>query len=171
MKKIIYLFLLLLTFGCTNSKGVYWCGDHPCINKKEKIAYFKKTMIVEIKNPKNFKSDSESEKIINQAKINEKKRIIQELSLKKREKIEKKNQIKKDKEILKRMKKKEKKRIKEEKKIAKQNKKLNKKTKIVKIELPDKKQEISSQKFSELAEMIVKKSDSKPFPNINDIDE
>ena len=46
-----YNFINFLTFivCCSNGKRVYWCGDHACINNKEKEAYFKKTMIVEIK--------------------------------------------------------------------------------------------------------------------------
>ena len=70
--------------SCTNNKGVYWCGDHPCINKEEKEAYFKKTMIVEVKNynkDKN-KNDSEIERLMNQAKLDEKKRINNENQIK-----------------------------------------------------------------------------------------
>ena len=57
----MFFFLVL---GCSNSKVVYWCGDHPCINNKEKEAYFKKTMIVETKNIKkgSYKGDTEIEK-------------------------------------------------------------------------------------------------------------
>ena len=44
---IVLLFIILLS--CTNKKEVYWCGDHACINNKEKKAYFKKTMIVEVR--------------------------------------------------------------------------------------------------------------------------
>ena len=38
--------------NCSNNKTIYWCGDHPCINKKEKEAYFKETMIVEVRDLK-----------------------------------------------------------------------------------------------------------------------
>ena len=57
--------MLTFIFSCSSNKGVYWCGDHPCINKDEKEAYFKKNMIVEVKdyNKKNIKKDSEIEKI------------------------------------------------------------------------------------------------------------
>ena len=171
MKKLIYLSIIFLVSSCSSNKGVYWCGDHPCINNKEKIAYFKKTMIVEMKNDEDFKSDSESEKIMNQAKLNEKKRIIKELSLKKRQKIEKKNKLKEEKALRKRMKKEEKKRIKEEKKLAKKNNKTKKKIKANIENVSAEKHEISSKKFSELAEIIIKKSNSKPFPDINNIDE
>ena len=30
-----------MIISCSANKGVYWCGDHSCINKKEKEAYFK----------------------------------------------------------------------------------------------------------------------------------
>ena len=66
-----------MIFSCSTNKNVYWCGDHPCINKKAKEAYFKKTMITEIKDlkNKNYKNDSEIYKIMQQAKLSEKKRI------------------------------------------------------------------------------------------------
>ena len=76
---LIILFTVFLT-SCGSNKKVYWCGDHPCINKKEREAYFKKNMIVEIKtsNNKNKMKKSEIEKVMQQAKANEKKRIKQE---------------------------------------------------------------------------------------------
>ena len=49
MKYLILLIFSLLLFSCSNGKRVYWCGDHACINNKEKESYFKKTMVVEIK--------------------------------------------------------------------------------------------------------------------------
>ena len=50
MKKFFFLIVFFFVLSCSTNKGVYWCGDHPCINKKEKEAYFEKTMIVEVKN-------------------------------------------------------------------------------------------------------------------------
>ena len=47
MRLCIYLFLTFLLLSCSKNQSVYWCGDHACINKKEKEAYFQKTMIVE----------------------------------------------------------------------------------------------------------------------------
>ena len=71
MKKCLFYLIFFFIFGCTNSKVVYWCGDHPCINNKEKEAYFKKTMIVETRSIKkgSYKGDSEIEKLMKQAKI------------------------------------------------------------------------------------------------------
>ena len=69
MKHLILLTFTLLLFSCSNGKKVYWCGDHACINKKEREAYFKKTMIVEVRelNKQNKKSKSELEIIKKQA--------------------------------------------------------------------------------------------------------
>ena len=74
MKILIFLISLMLIISCTSKKGVYWCGDHACINKKEREAYFKKTMIVEIKYSDEINTQtSEYEKILKQAKVKEKK--------------------------------------------------------------------------------------------------
>ena len=74
MKNLLYLIILFIFTSCSTDKGTYWCGDHPCINKKEKEAYFKKTMIVEIKNleKKTSENNLEVEKIIQQARKEEK---------------------------------------------------------------------------------------------------
>ena len=76
MKNIIFLCFLLTIINCAKSNVVYWCGDHPCINNKEKEAYFKKTMIVEIRDLKknSIKDNSEIEKITKRALLNEKKK-------------------------------------------------------------------------------------------------
>ena len=55
---IIFSFFLIV--GCGSSNTVYWCGDHQCINKKEREAYFKKTMIVEVRDTKDFESENKS---------------------------------------------------------------------------------------------------------------
>ena len=64
MKNFSLVIIFAIIVGCSTSKGVYWCGDHPCINKKEREAYFKKTMIVEIRDleDKKYKKDYEYEK-------------------------------------------------------------------------------------------------------------
>ena len=74
MKNIIFLCFLLVITNCARSNVVYWCGDHPCINKKEKEAYFKKTMIVEVRELKGtkFENKSELEKITQQINLEEK---------------------------------------------------------------------------------------------------
>ena len=64
MKNLYFLSIFLIIASCASNKCTYWCGDHPCINKKEREAYFKKTMIVEIKDleNKNYKDVSDIEK-------------------------------------------------------------------------------------------------------------
>ena len=57
MKIIISLLVLIFISSCSNSKKAYWCGDHPCINKEEKQAYFKKNMVVEIRNLKTYEKE------------------------------------------------------------------------------------------------------------------
>ena len=80
MRLFLYLTFFFTLVSCGTSKGVYWCGDHPCVNKKEKEAYFRKNMVVEIRELKKdfFQKNSEIEKIIVQAKLEEKNRIKEE---------------------------------------------------------------------------------------------
>ena len=75
MRKLLLLLLFLFIYSCTGSKTVFWCGDHACINKKEKETYFKKTMTVEVKKirNKNKKNYSANEKILQQVKTDTKK--------------------------------------------------------------------------------------------------
>ena len=122
MRNLLCLVILVFLSSCSNSKSVYWCGDHPCINKKEKESYFKKTMIVEVKSlEKNSREkNSEIEKILQQASLNEKKRINEERDMIKQLKLEEKMKIKKQKELIKQSRIKEKKIAQDEKKLAKQ---------------------------------------------------
>ena len=123
MKKLLYLFLLFIIISCSSGKKVYWCGDHPCINGKEKEAYFKKTMTVEIKelDKATDKNKSEVAKIMKQAKVEEKQRIKNEKYLAKQVRLEEKMRIKEEKKLAKQVTLDEKKIIKKEKKATKQN--------------------------------------------------
>jgi len=192
MKYLILLILSLLVFACSNGKRVYWCGDHACINNKEKEAYFKKTMIVEIRelSKQNKKSKSELEIIKKQAGLEQKKEIKNEKELAKQVRLDKKRRIKEEKELAKQVRLDKKRRIKEEneltkqvrleeKKIIKEEKKSYKK-KILKTEnVPLEKEivintgiariDISSNEFKELVEKITNKNMFRPYPNINDI--
>ena len=111
MRILFSLVIFFTIVSCTTNKGVYWCGDHACINKKEKEAYFKKTLIVEIKemNEKNNKNDSDVIKITKQAKLEEKRRIKEEKDLAKQAKLEEKRRIKEEKDLAKQAKLEEKK--------------------------------------------------------------
>ena len=118
--RVFIIFLFFIT-TCSSNKVTYWCGDHACLNKKEKEAYFKKTMIVEIKqsNSNKGKTISEIEEIKKRAKKEEAKRIDEEKSLAKLEKINQKRLKKEEKALAKQNKLKEKRLKKEEKALAK----------------------------------------------------
>ena len=174
MKCLIFLLVFFLLSNCTNKKTVYWCGDHACVNKKEKEAYFKKTMIVEIRelNPKANKDKSDLDIIKEQAGLGEKK-DKKEKDLIRLARKEEKKRIKEEKKLAKQLSKDEKKRIKEEAKLAKEvlkeEKKLSKKKskKQIVTSAADSKIEISE--FKTWLEKITKKNSFKPYPDINDI--
>ena len=189
--KILYIFPILLLFSCTNQKNVFWCGDHACLNKKEKEIYFKKTMTVEIKsintskdkketnltdqilisNNKNLKKKSKNSNELSQKNISEEKdRLKQEKILAEQAKIDKEN-VEADliKELL----------LEENKLKSEKKEKLTKKLllndkseeKIItnKIILSNNKNDKNLLEFDTLVKAITNKNLVKPFPNINDI--
>ena len=184
MKYLLFFILFFAINNCSSNNTVYWCGDHACINKKERESYFKETMIVEIKSIDNTKNKniSETEKIIEQAnlkegtKVKDKKSLLRReklkiKSLKKQTRLEKKRKIKEQKKMAK-LKKLEEKRIKKERKIAK--KKISPDKKKLLINKPDLKADtknikMKSDKFEEIVKQINKKNILKPYPDINDI--
>jgi len=149
MKYFALFVLFFFIISCNNNKSVYWCGDHACVNKKEKDAYFKKTMVVEIKSEKNiqYKNKSEINKIVEQAKLNEKKRVQKEKFLIKDEKLEEKIHIKSEKALEKQAKIDEKRRIKSEKALAKQAK-IDEKKRIKEEKKLFKQRKIAEKKLS-----------------------
>ena len=191
--------MLFILASCSTDKNTFWCGDHPCINNKEKEAYFKKTMIVEIKNleKNSSKSNSEIEKIILQAQKKEKKRIEEQKYMNKQSKLQAKRIKKDEKKLSKQAKLEAKRREKEEKKLSKQAKLETKRrekeekkltnqiekdeTRIVKKEKKkEPKQSVKfvadaesqssfSVNFNKLVEKITKRNISRPYPDINDI--
>jgi len=192
MKYLILLIFSLLLFACSNDKKVYWCGDHACINNKEKEAYFKKTMIVEIKelSKQNKKSKSELEIIKKQAGLEQKEEIKNEKELARQARLDEKRRMKEEKELARQARLDEKRRMKEEEELARQarleeikiikDEKKSSKKKILKTEnVPLEKEviintgtariNISSTEFNELVEKITKKNMFKPYPNINAI--
>ena len=96
MRITLYILALFFLTSWTNnpSKSVFWCGDHECVNKKEKDAYFEKTLTVEKRliNKKTKKNFTEIEKIKKQIKLDEKKKLSKEKNAKKLAKIKKKKQ-------------------------------------------------------------------------------
>ena len=162
MKILLYIIILFIFTSCSTGKDTYWCGDHPCINKKEKEAYFKKTMIVEIKNleKKTSENNSEIEKIIQQAQKGEKRRIKEEKNKAKQAKLEDKRKKKEEKYLTKQIKRDEARIIKKEKKTPEQSVNTN-----ASIESPA----AISTNFNKLVEKITKKNIFRPYPDINDI--
>ena len=155
MKTCLFLSIFFFIISCASTKSVYWCGDHPCVNKKEKEAYFKKTMIVEIRdlNKNNYKDESEIEKLLQQSQMNEKKIIKNEKNLTKQAKLEEKRRIKEEKELANEIKQEEERRVEIEKKnlkkkIAKKPKKTSEKSVALDSDIGNVK--INLNKFSEL---------------------
>lgn len=115
--KYFFILLFIILLSCTNKKEVHWCGDHACINNKEKKAYFEKTLITEIKDltkQKRKKSDFEI--------IKEKAGL--DLEKEKEEEFEDKIKVlstEEQKALAKQLRLEEKQRIKEEKKLTKQS--------------------------------------------------
>ncbi len=180
MIRLLYIIIFFTIIGCSSNKMVNWCGDHPCINKKEKEIYFKKTMIVEVRELKkgNKKNDSDIEKIMRQAHLDEKKRIKGEKDIAKQTKLDEKTRIKEEKRLAKQAKLDEKRRIMEEKNlenrikkdektlIKKKKNKLNQKN-ILSTKINTR--EIDSSQFNNLVEKIIKKNSFRSYPDIDDI--
>jgi len=191
--KYFFLFtVFFLIVNCNSNKSVYWCGDHACINKSEKEAYFKKTMIVEVRDIKNlpYKDKSEINKIIEQAKLNDKTRKNNKKTKLNDERIKKKLQKDSEKVLAKQIRIDEKKLAKKEKEIIKQaefenmqniknEKKLNKELISNNLEknlienkknkLPVDKNYLHSNKFDEIVKKIKKNNTMRDYPDINNV--
>jgi len=185
MKKYLYFIIFILAASCSSNKGVYWCGDHACANNKEKEAYFKKTMIVEVRNldKNNIEPISVNEKILNQSeskkksKIIEKKKLEQEINFEEEEReIEEQIEIQ-EQVIEQQIEIQEQEIAKEEENINEQinlkqetlniekieEKKLSSEDKVVELE------DVDSKNFDELVENILVRNSTRSYPKINDI--
>ena len=99
MKVAFAIIVLFFLYSCSNQKKVFWCGDHQCLNKKEKEIYFKKTMTVKIKvvNQRDKKSNSRIENKIleeDKKKRNKKDKKISQNIILEEKKLIKENKIK-----------------------------------------------------------------------------
>ena len=186
--KYLFIFILLnFLFSCTNTNEVFWCGDHACINNKEKDEYFKKTMIIEVRNigKKDKKTKSEFEKI-KQQNVVINKSITQKYDKKlvKKTRSDEKRLLKEQKKLKKQLRLEHKKKLKEEKKLTKQKRseeeKISKaKKKFVKNEIKLKPNNSNktfsvssntlSSEFNSFVEAILKKNKLKPYPDISNI--
>ena len=115
--KYFFILLFIILLSCTNKKEVHWCGDHACINNKEKKAYFEKTLITEIKDLTKQKRKKSNFEII-------KEKAGLDLEKEKEEKFEDKIKVlstEEQKALAKQLRLEEKQRIKEEKKLTKKS--------------------------------------------------
>ena len=115
--KYFFILLFIILLSCTNKKEVHWCGDHACINNKEKKAYFEKTLITEIKDLTKQKRKKSNFEII-------KEKAGLDLDKGKEEEFEDKIEVlstEEQKALAKQLRLEEKQRIKEEKKLTKQS--------------------------------------------------
>ena len=172
MKKIIILLCVLLFVGCAKNESVYWCGDHACANKKEKEAYFKKTMIVEMREIGKKKDNeyTELEQIKERARLEERKRIKGEKKLYKEARLEEKKRIKEEKKLAKKIQAENKMLKKKEKKLLKKSQSIEKKkiTNEIKIK-KENKIDNSSYGFTQIIEKINERNKLRSYPDINDI--
>ena len=168
--KFLVIFLFMLIFaGCSNTNKTFWCGDHPCINKKEKKAYFKKYKTLEVKeiNKKNKEEISNFQKIMDQAKKDQKKKIRDDKKIQKAKKLKEKNELKEQKRLTKKVRLEQKRKLNEQKKLKKhvklQERKIIKNKKIIKT--TDYKSNLSE--YEKIVIRIKEKNMSKKYPNIN----
>ena len=189
MKILIIIIISFLILSCSNYKKVYWCGDHACVSKKEREAYFKDNMIVEVRDFKKInkedktlmekikrdakshkkKIDKKEDDMIKNAKIEKKLKMKEEKELAKRKKLELKLKAKEEKELAKRKKLEQKIKTKESKKLAKVN---ENKSRVIKENTSNNnvlETKASLKKFDDLVDQVYKKSMLKPYPDINDI--
>tara|TARA_B100000029_G_C17247710_1_gene841545 strand:+ start:112 stop:612 length:501 start_codon:yes stop_codon:yes gene_type:complete len=163
--KIVYFLCIFILIGCANQKTVFWCGDHECLNKKERKTYFQKEMTVQVKvlSESDIKEKSDIEKITQQF-------FLTENEVKKRDKI-----IRKQAKIEEKKRKREGKRIKKQILLEKKKKKIEEKRSKKQTVLIKKssnemiKNDNYLSAFDKIKERILSKNISKPYPDINDI--
>ena len=58
MKKIFFLFIIVILSSCSKPKTVLICGDHICINNTEAKRYFEENLSLEVKIINNKKKEN-----------------------------------------------------------------------------------------------------------------
>jgi len=167
MKFLILLFFIFALTNCSSNDFVYMCGDRVCLNDKERLAYFKKNMIVEIRdaNKNDIKKTPEEKDRIKAAKLEQKNKIKEEKRIKKQAKIAKKIENKKIRDLEKISKKEKKIKIKEiNNNETLDNQQVIKKDGVVSAEINLTKK---SNNFDEIFQSIISRSTNKSFPDIN----
>ena len=160
MRNLFLIIIFLLFASCGGTKTVHWCGDHQCVNEKERKAYFAKTMIIEIREidtkEKKFKKEKkEQKKILKQVRLDEKKRKKEKKRILKQARLDEKKRKKEQKEI--------------KKKSNKKNVEVKTDDKATNVEIVSSKLINTSKNFNEISKKIMDDSFTKPYPDINDI--
>jgi len=159
MRFLFIIVISLILFQCSKEELVYWCGDHKCKNEKERIAYFKKNMVIEMRNLSQINEDKKK-KAKTEAKLEKKKKIKKQKELKKQAKINKKLTLdkSKDEDITK-------------KKLFESNVDYENRIESIKKTTVVKKRSVKIESFDQISNIIVKENDKKSFPNINRVPE
>ena len=171
MKFLLLLLFFFILTHCSKNNFVYMCGDHVCLNDKERVAYFKKTMIVEIRdaNKKDFEKSSEEKRKIKAAKLEQKRKIKEEKKIKKQAKINEKIKMKElsnSKKIAKKEKKVNIKKVNKNKSLVSEQIEDNDDGILTDINLP-----IESNSFDEILQSIMVRNKNRSFPDINNFPE
>ena len=163
--KIVYFLCIFILIGCANQKTVFWCGDHECLNKKERKTYFQKEMTVQVKvlSESDIKEKSDIEKITQQFFLTENEVKKRDKNIRKQAKIEEKKRKREGKRIKKQI-------LLEKKKKKIEEKRSKKQTVLIKKSSNEMiKNDNYLSAFDKIKERILSKNISKPYPDINDI--
>ena len=145
MKKIFFLFLIIILSSCSKPKTVLICGDHICINDSEAKRYFEENLSLEVKIINN--KEKENIDLVELNLNTNKENLDKKISIKKKSKLENNLKTLSNKEIQE---------IKEDLKLK------NKKQKIAKLKTDlDKKQKKKKSSLSKIKSTSNNKSLSK----------
>ena len=86
MKKIFFLFLIIILSSCSKPKTVLICGDHICINDSEAKRYFEENLSLEVKIINN--KEKENIDLVELNLNTNKKNLDKKISIKKKSKLE-----------------------------------------------------------------------------------
>ena len=135
MKKIFFLFLLIMLSSCSKPKTVLICGDHICINDAEAKRYFEENLSLEVKIINN--KEKENIDLVELNLNTNKENLDRKINIQKKNKLDNNLKTLSNKEIL---------------EIKKDLKKKEKKQKIVKLRKTnlDKKQKTKKESSSKI---------------------
>ncbi len=180
MKKVLFILISLLLYGCNKPKTVLICGDHICVNKAEAEQYFEENLTLEVKiidkkkskeinlveiNLESNKQGKKEVSIFNKKQTDKKLKELSKLEIKekkievkKRKKIKDKKNIETKQVKLKKVKKKSKTQANTSKSKRVVNKTSNKITDICTI--------LQKCSIDEISKYLVKQGKERKFPDI-----